>query len=365
MPRIPRHRRAAGSLEPGQTYHVTNRGVDRGRIFASDRDRVVFLSLLAEACLSFGVVCHAWCLMSNHFHLVVEDDRGMLSQMMHHLQFCYARYFNDTPLPRRTGPLFESRFCAEVIDSTAYFQDAVAYVLLNPVRMRSPLAATPDAYRWSSAALVCCETTPAAFAAAMMAAFGGIDGVLDRLPASRIATSQKHRRSRLEAFASGAWMERERVLAGRTPQLYGELLAARTVCEPSPAVDRVQRSIPAAIALPARVASIVSLTDRIPFAGLDLDEALTAISRVCRRIVPIPLDVAAERVSDVIGYTLWRFTSASTERIASAVGLAVERFEDLLLDVRRARKLNAAWNRLLWAVEWALRWQLRAAPHRP
>jgi putative transposase len=64
VPRQPRHRRGPGSLEPGQTYHLTNRGVDRCAIFHSDLDRIVFLSLLAEACSANGAVCHAFCLMT-------------------------------------------------------------------------------------------------------------------------------------------------------------------------------------------------------------------------------------------------------------------------------------------------------------
>jgi REP element-mobilizing transposase RayT len=365
VPRVPRHRRAPDSLEPGKLYHVTNRGVDRGLIFASDRDRIVFLSLLAEACLASGVVCHAWCLMSNHFHFVVEDTRGLLSQLMHHVQFCYARYFNDTRLPRRTGPLFESRFCAELIDSSDYFRDAVAYVLLNPLRTKAPMAATVDEYRWSSAALVCSETTSEAFATALLAPLGGIDGILSCLPPSRIKASQEHRRRRLDALASGVWMERERVLAGCTPNFYRQLLTARSVCEPSPVSDQIQRSLPTASAVSTEAARILSVACRIPFEGLDLDATIGIISHACRQIVPVSLVAPVERLTDIVGYALWRFTSASAKRIAEALGLAVDTFETLLLDVRRARKITPAWYRLLWTIEWTLRWQLKAAPHRP
>src|SRR5262245_48993222 len=110
MSRLPRHRRAPGSLEPGQIYHVTNRGVDSCDIFHTDRDRVLFLGMLAEACLLTGAVCHAVCLMTTHFHFVVEDPRGLLSQILHRLEGSYARYFNATRHSRRRGPLFESRF---------------------------------------------------------------------------------------------------------------------------------------------------------------------------------------------------------------------------------------------------------------
>lgn len=361
MPRMPRHRRAPGSLEPGQFYHVTNRGVERRAIFTSDLDRIVFLSLLAEACLTNGVVCHAFCLMSNHFHLVVEDPRGTLSQMMHHLGFCYARYFNDTY--RRGGPLFESRFCAELIDSAAYFHDAVAYVLLNPVRTSAPMAPSAEAYRWSSAALVCAEASPAAFAATLLAPFGDVDAVLTALPQPRFKASYERRRNRLEALASGEWLERDRVLAGRSPELYSQVLAARVACEPGSAREQITRSIPLAAAIPPGVVDFVYARPR--FTGLDLDEVLGAIVDACRAVVPASLVAGTCRFEEVIGYVCWRLTSAPAERIAAAVGMAADRFDDLLLEMRRNRLLDRAWYRMLWTVEWALRWQLRAAPHRP
>ena len=77
MPRQPRHRRAPGSLEPGQLYHVTNRGVDRCDIFHSDLDRILFLSFVAEACIHFGAVCHAWCLMTTHWHF--DHNNGAIA----------------------------------------------------------------------------------------------------------------------------------------------------------------------------------------------------------------------------------------------------------------------------------------------
>ena len=96
MARVPRCRRVPGSLEPGRLYHVTNRGVDRSDIFHSDMDRILFLSMVAEACMFYGAVCHAFCLMTTHWHFVIEDTRGMLSQVLHRFESAYARYFNDT-----------------------------------------------------------------------------------------------------------------------------------------------------------------------------------------------------------------------------------------------------------------------------
>lgn len=360
---MPRHRRAPGSLEPGQLYHVTNRGVDRCDIFHSDLDRIVFLSLLAEACLLTGAICHAWSLMTTHFHVVIEDQRGVLSQMMHHLEFCYARYFNDTRRRRRRGPLFESRFCAELIDSAAYFHDAVAYVLLNPVRTQVPLAPSPEGYRWSSAALVCSEVTPAAFCAGLLTPMGGLDGVLAALPPSRFKTSRERRRARLDALVSGAWLDRDRVLSGRLPELYRLMLSARAAHSLPIDDPSIRHAIPLGAALSADHARLVAR--RPAFAGLDLDEALFQIECTCRRFLPTSLLVAPQRLADVVAYTLWRFTSAGADRIAGATGIARDRVDDLLRQIRGTRILDLAWQRLLWTLEWALRWQLRAAPHRP
>lgn len=350
--RVPRHRCAAGSLDPGQLYHVTNRGVNRSDIFHSDLDRVVFLSLFAEACQVFGTICHAFCLMDTHFHLVVEDPRGVLSQMMHRLGFCYARYFNDSRRERRSGPLFEGRFRAKLIDSTAYFQDATSYVFLNPVRAKSPLSRSPDDYRWSSAALVCSETTPAAFCDTLLAPMGGLAGILSILPSSRFKVCRERQRRRLEALISGAWIDRDRVLSGRSAEKYRSTLLARiSIANPSDTND---------------LTLVQHVAKRPSFAGLDLDEIRSRVESTCRRFLPDAHFASSDaRLVDVIAYTMWRFSSASVDRIALATRIARTDFGDVLREIHGTRSIDPAWRRLLWSLEWALRWQLRAAPHRP
>jgi REP element-mobilizing transposase RayT len=359
VPRQPRCRRASGSLEPGRIYHVTNRGVDRCDIFHSDLDRVLFLSCFAEACVRFGAVCHAWCLMTNHLHLVVEDTRGMLSQLMHRVESAYARYFNDTRRRRRRGPLFESRFRAELIHSTDYFEAACAYVVLNPLETRTPMATSAEAYRWSSAAMVCSDTTPVASIAALIEPFGGMDAILERFPPSRRKSSIELRRARLEALASGAWLEREHVLAGRSPDEYLRMLASRAERMSEIAIDEKEQTEPE-----AQLAEGESLASRPPFAGFELPDVEVQIRSVCDRLIPGSF-ASPERLRDLVLYSLHRFTTASFDALARVGGISAEAVRWAIERIGADRLITPAWGRMLWTLEWALRWKLLAAPYRP
>ncbi len=130
MARLPR------SLLPDGIYHVTTRGVARTAIFLDDDDRRLFLSLLALAIRRYGWRCHAFCLMSNHYHLVVEATRAELSKGMQLLNGRYAELFNAKY--RRSGHLFGDRFASRLIQSDSHLAHACAYVLANPIRAGLP-----------------------------------------------------------------------------------------------------------------------------------------------------------------------------------------------------------------------------------
>lgn len=139
MARLPR------SLLPDGIYHVTTRGVARTAIFLDDDDRRLFLSLLALAIRRYGWRCHAFCLMSNHYHLVVEATRAELSKGMQLLNGRYAELFNAKY--RRSGHLFGDRFAPRLIQSDSHLAHACAYVLANPIR--AGLCRHPGDWRWS------------------------------------------------------------------------------------------------------------------------------------------------------------------------------------------------------------------------
>jgi putative transposase len=136
---------------PGAIYHVMNRGDRREAIFADDGDRKSFLQTLAQSCERTGWEAHAWCLMGNHFHLVVETPRGNLVVGMKWLLGTYTQRFNRRH--RLSGHLFQGRYKAQVIDaeSPGYLRTACDYVHLNPARagLVGPEEAL-ESWRWSS-----------------------------------------------------------------------------------------------------------------------------------------------------------------------------------------------------------------------
>ena len=131
---------------PGGYHHVTARGNDRLPIFIDDEDRWSFLRLLADANDRFGSELHAYCLMTNHVHLVVEDHQANLSKVLRHVKGVHAQRFNRRH--DRAGHLFEGRFWSSLLGDDAYLTTAVEYVHRNPVD--AGLASSPADYPWSS-----------------------------------------------------------------------------------------------------------------------------------------------------------------------------------------------------------------------
>ncbi len=139
----------------GAVYHVMARGNERRAIFRSDDDRKLFLQTVGEMASQFGVVVHVYCLMPNHYHLVVETPRGNLSRAIGWLQVTYTVRFNRRH--RRSGHLFQGRFKAQVVEADDYGRVLVRYVHLNPVRPRRKSEPVPveragelAGYVWSS-----------------------------------------------------------------------------------------------------------------------------------------------------------------------------------------------------------------------
>ena len=131
---------------PDALYHVTARGDRREDIFEDDRDRQTFLSTLEQVVAQFNWVCYAWCLMDNHYHLMIQTPDGNLSKGMRQINGVYTQASNRRH--RRVGHLFQGRFKAILVDSDAYLLELSRYVVLNPVR--AGMVKKPADWPWSS-----------------------------------------------------------------------------------------------------------------------------------------------------------------------------------------------------------------------
>lgn len=139
----------------GAIYHITVRGHSRSVLFSDDHDRRRFTTRLAHDVTEFGIRLYAYCLMSNHYHLVIETPLANVSAFMQNLQTSFHLYYNRRH--RRSGTLTQGRFKAKVVEGNEYLLRLTRYVHLNPVQIRSmkrrPLDERIQAlrsYRWSS-----------------------------------------------------------------------------------------------------------------------------------------------------------------------------------------------------------------------
>lgn len=131
---------------PGAVYHVTSRGNAGEAIFRDDKDRTLFLSVLADALSRFSWLCHTYCLMDNHYHLLIEMPLANLSLGMRHLNGTYAQSFNLKY--KRVGHLFQARFKAILVEKEAHLLELSCHVILNPVRAK--IVKNPKDWKWSN-----------------------------------------------------------------------------------------------------------------------------------------------------------------------------------------------------------------------
>jgi putative transposase len=131
---------------PGGIYHVSSKGNRGCQIYADEFERRVFLKLLTLATRRFSWTCHSYCLMSNHYHLLIELEVGGLSAGMQLLNGAFARFSN-----RRhgyEGHLFRNRFWGELIEEDSHLLEVARYIVLNPVR--AGICSAPEDWSWSS-----------------------------------------------------------------------------------------------------------------------------------------------------------------------------------------------------------------------
>lgn len=142
---------------PGAVYHVTCRGNERRAIFRDDEDRRTFLGLLTRSMNIYSIKLHAYVLMDNHFHLLVETPLGNLGEFMRHFNITYTARFNRRH--KRCGNLYQGRYKSILVEKEAYLSALSRYIHLNPVKIKKLAKNTPQEqmeylcqYAWSSLA---------------------------------------------------------------------------------------------------------------------------------------------------------------------------------------------------------------------
>lgn len=131
---------------PGAIYHLMERGIRRQEIFREETDYYIFIAILKNVMEKYGANLHAYCLMTNHIHLLLETYEEKVGKIMQKLAGDYARTFN-----RRygyKGHLFEDRYKSCLVETDEYFLQTSRYIHLNPVKAR--MVSNPEDYKWSS-----------------------------------------------------------------------------------------------------------------------------------------------------------------------------------------------------------------------
>ncbi len=141
----------------GAVYHVTSRGNARKKIFKDDIDKDNFLGTLSIVVTRFNWLCHAYCLMDNHYHLLIETPEANLSRGMRQLNGVYTQSYNRRH--KKTGHIFQGRYKAILVEKESYLLELSRYVVLNPVRAK--IVEKPEEWKWSSySATVGIKKTP-------------------------------------------------------------------------------------------------------------------------------------------------------------------------------------------------------------
>lgn len=190
---------------PGAIYHVMSRGNRRSEIFLKDNDYEIFLMYLKMIRDKLGFKIHSICLMTNHFHILIETETVELSKIMQKLLSMYAEEFNY--IHGFTGHLFEGRYTAKLIEDERYFLEVSRYIHLNPVKAN--MVREPLDYDYSSYGM-------------FVEGKAGLQGII-----SEIVTTDRI----LEYFDQGDWKEYRMFVEGKNSHEEQELLIQKDMKE--------------------------------------------------------------------------------------------------------------------------------------
>ena len=329
---------------------MTNRGVDRSALFSSPVDRLVFLSILAAVCLDSGIRVHAFCLMTNHFHLLVEDPRGLLSHAMLRLETAYARFVRDSAGRRGAGHVFGDRFWSRPITGALDYRRVVAYILRNPLACRTPLAQSAGSYPWSNAAALVGTLTAIAWIIGLVEGFGGVEALLASLPKPKTKRLELARRHRMSCLLGGKWLDVESARQGLSGEAFAASLVEGTIgSDADVEADRLETD-------PLAVGDVAPAPRSLPEFG---GHARTPVIETLERLTG-----ASGRHSEVLAYVLWRFSRDGRRQLARAIGTTADEFVRMVQRIGRARLREPAVNEAIGRLEWRMTFALGGAPWR-
>ena len=179
----------------GAIYHLTSRGNARQKVFFIDADRELFLDTLSQVVSRYGWICHGYCLMANHYHLLVETAKANLSLGMRQLNGMYTQSFNRRH--NRVGHLFQGRFKAIFVEKKSYLLELCRYIVLNPVRVKGK--GEIGGWRWSS--------YRASAGLASVPEFLSTDWILEQFGKKRAKAQKQYRAFVREGLESRPWEE--------------------------------------------------------------------------------------------------------------------------------------------------------------
>jgi len=132
----------------GAFHHVMNRGRQRRSIFDDDDDYLAFLNLLSEVTKEYNAIIHAYCLMTNHYHLLIETPKANLSTIMKHINGIYTQRYNRKY--KKDGTLFRGRYKSILVDEDSYLLQLTRYIHRNPLEVKKKIVKCLSDYPWSS-----------------------------------------------------------------------------------------------------------------------------------------------------------------------------------------------------------------------
>jgi len=238
---------------PGALYHITSRGNAQQPIFLDDEDHHTFLHVLSLVVERFDWLCHAYCLMGNHYHLLIETPKGNLSRGMRQLNGHYTQMFNLRH--HQVGHIFQGRYKAILVEKDRHLLSLCRYVVLNPVR--AELVRKPQRWRWSSYKATAGEEKRPSFLT--------VDWILSQFDRQKGKAVRKYRAFVIEGSKEDSpWKDLKGQILLGTGEFVGELRDILKRKEKVEEIPRVQRH-----AARPSLAEIFRKEKREPGAGRD------------------------------------------------------------------------------------------------